>query len=69
MLGYWAAASVASLAVVMLIRWPETAFSLPVLRSLGAVIGMMLLAVWALLRYLPIGPLRLIQETMEAFRR
>ncbi len=69
MQGYWVAASVASLFVMMLIRWPSELPSVPVMFSLGGVIGVALLTPLMLLRSLRISPMDLILGTMEQFRR
>ena len=69
MQGYWAAASVASAIVIMLIRWPSELPSVTVMCSFGALFGMALLTPLILLRSLRIGPINLILNTMDAFRR
>lgn len=69
MQGYWAAASVASGLVMMLIRWPSELPSVPVLFSFGAVFGVALLTPLILFQSLRIGPLDLILGTIEQLRR
>ena len=69
MQGYWAAASVASVIVILLTRWPGDVPSAPVLCSLGALFGTALLALLVLFRSLRMGPIDLILDTMDAFRR
>jgi predicted anti-sigma-YlaC factor YlaD len=69
MQGYWAAASVASAFVIMLIRWPGELPSVPVMCSFGAVFGMALLTPLILFLSLRMGPMNLILNTMNAFRR
>ncbi len=66
---YWVAAGVIAIAVVMRIRWPGEVPSVPVLCSLGAVLGVALLTVVALLRSLRITPRGILVDTMGAFRR
>ena len=69
MQGYWAAASVASLFVLMLIRWPSELPPAPVMFSLGVVFVVALLTPLMLLLSLRINPLDLFLGTMEQFRR
>lgn len=69
MQGYWIAASVASAIVIMLIRWPGELPPAAVMCSFGALFGMALLATLILFRSLRIGPINLILNTMDAFRR
>lgn len=69
MQGYWAAASVASVIVVLSIRWPSELSSGPAGCTLGAVVGLALLTPLLLLLPLRIGPLRLVLDTMDAFRQ
>jgi predicted anti-sigma-YlaC factor YlaD len=69
MQGYWVAASLASVIVMMLVRWPSELPSVPVMCSLGAVFGVALLTPLILFLSLRIGPLGLILKTMEALRR
>jgi len=69
MQGYWAAAGVACVLVMTLIRWPSELPPAPVVCIFGAVLGTTLLAPLALFLSLRIGPLSLIVKTVEAFRR
>ena len=69
MQGYWAAASVASAIVIMLIRWPSELPPVTVMCSLGALLGMAVLTPLILFLSLRIGPINLILKTMDAFRR
>jgi len=69
MQGYWVAASVACVIVLTLTRWPMQMPSPQVTCSIGGAFAIALLTPLTLLMSLGIGPLRLILETMEAFRR
>jgi hypothetical protein len=69
MQGYWVAASVASVCILLLIRWPSELPSVPVLCSLAAVFAVALLTPMILLRSLRTGFLDLILGTMEELRR
>ncbi len=69
MQGYWIAATVASVIVMMLIRWPSELPSVLVMRYVGAVLGVALVTPLLLFLRLRIGPLGLILATMEQFRR
>ena len=69
MQGYWAAAIVASIIVMVLIRWPSELPSPIVMWTLGAVFGAALITPLMLVRRLHIGPLGLILRTMQEFRR
>ena len=66
MQGYWVAASLASAAVLILIRWPGD--PLPAIGAAGAAIGMVLIPAALLLLSLRIGPVRLLIGTMRALR-
>lgn len=69
MQGYWLAAGLASALVITLIRWPSGVPSVPAICSVGAVFGAALIAPLVLLLSLRTGPLRLILNTMVAFKR
>jgi predicted anti-sigma-YlaC factor YlaD len=69
MQGYWVAASLASMIVMLLIRWPSELPSVPAMVSLGAVFGVALLAPLILFMSLRVSPLGLILGTMDEFRR
>ena len=69
MQGYWVAASVATATVIMLTRWPSELPSVTLLCSFGALLGMALLAPLILFLSLRIGPIGLILNTMDVFRR
>lgn len=69
MQAYWAAASVAIAIVMILIRWPSELPSIPVMCCFGVAFGMILITPLILLLNLRIGPMNLILNTMDAFRR
>ena len=69
MQGYWIAAGVASAIVIMVIRWPGELPSAAVMCSFGALFGMALIAPLILFLSLRVGPISLILNTMDAFRR
>jgi predicted anti-sigma-YlaC factor YlaD len=66
---YWVAASVASVLVLVLVRWPSELLSTPAVCSFGVVFGMALLTPLILFMSLRVGPLNLIVSTINAFRR
>lgn len=69
MQGYWVAASAACVVVMLLTRWPSDLPPAPVVCLAAIVLGTTLLAPLVLFLTLRIGPLGLIAETINAFRR
>jgi len=68
MQGYWLAASVASVLVLLLTRWPTAAPSALTLGSVGAILAVALLTLAILLRLLRTDFLDLILGTMKVLR-